>query len=109
MIQDGYDDLYDTEEAAPAPAQQGNSYVPPAAQTALGKQFDTFFVKAYKDGEKPFTEDYRDIDKAASRASYLHFKEEWGTRLIAINLTTHVAEELRWKDRDTGYAIYRRD
>jgi hypothetical protein len=101
-----YDDLFPDDEPVKPTRSSGNGFVPPAAQTELGKNYTQFFVKAYKEGEKPFCEDYRDIDKAASRASYLHFKEEWGTRLIAVNTDTGIAAELRWKDKDTGYAVH---
>lgn len=107
-MNDDFDSIFgNDEEQAPVRNNNGNSqFVPPAAQTALGSQFEQFFVKAYKQGEKPFCEDYRDIDKACSRASYLHFKEEWGTRVIAVNTTAGTSAELRWAGKDTGYAVY---
>ncbi len=102
---ENYDDLFDDEE--PAPRQQtSSSYVPPAPQVNLGEQFNQYFVKAYKQGEKAFCEDFRDINKAASRASFLHFREDWGTRLIAVNTQAGTSAELRWAGKDVGYAIY---
>lgn len=114
MMNEDYADLFGEEEtSAPVATRsrgnntsKGNGFTPPAAQTALGQKYDQFFVKAYKEGEKPFCEDYRDIDKACSRASYLHFKEEWGTRVIAVNTREGIASELRWAGKDTGYAEY---
>lgn len=105
MIEENYDDLF-AEESAPRSNNGGGNYVPPAAQTELGKDYDTFFVKAFKKGERPFCEDFRDIDKACSRASFLHFREDYGTRVIAVNLEKGTAVELRWQGKETGYGIH---
>ncbi len=100
-----YEQLFGQGEPVASTSSQ-DKYPPPAAQTALGEQFEEFYVKAWKDGERQ-TLDYRDINKACSRAAYLHFREGFRTKVIAVNLTAHTAEELRWQGKDVGYQIYR--
>jgi hypothetical protein len=103
-----YDQLFGNTSTAtePAPAKGNNQYAPPAAQTELGKQFDQYFVKAWNGDDRQCL-DYRDIDRACDKASYMHFREGYNTRVIAVNLAQGTAAELRWQGKDVGYQVHR--
>jgi hypothetical protein len=100
-----FDDLdFDTEEDVEteveeqdAPAEK-QAYVPPAEQAELDNLFESFTVKCFKKGERPFASIHQNIGYATYEANKQHKEGGYYTKIYG-NV------ELRWKGRERGYGI----
>lgn len=91
-----FDEEEGDEEVTETPEKK--PYVPPAEQAELDNLFESFTVKCFKKGERPFASIHQNIGYATYEANKQHKEGGYYTKIYG-NV------ELQWKGRDRGYGI----